>query len=261
MESSDGLYNKPPAPRAPQHGPPGSFAQQQAQQQNYFSRPHRQRNTLPPPAELAQRIEEARTSAKLLAQVVATTPPNEVIRNELIKEFVERCQSASRSVQAYIHADNPAPDEDTLLTLIETNDQLASAISRHQRALLEARKRAGATSGTSSPNPQAMSSHTGVFEAPTEMVPPPPGPPPGRKPLNGRLEENQNPFGDHNEAAHPGYADLQAPLQPQVYGLPPQGFGEQNIGNPPYSNTRSMSPGNGEPGGLGKQDPKPRYRF
>ena len=43
-------------------------------------------------------------------------------------------------MQKYIHADNPAPDEDTLLTLIETNDALATSMSRHQRALLQARR-------------------------------------------------------------------------------------------------------------------------
>lgn len=73
-------------------------------------------------------------------QVVQSTPPAEVLGNELIKEFAERCQSASRSIQGYINADNPPPDEDTLLTLIETNDALATALSKHQRAILNARK-------------------------------------------------------------------------------------------------------------------------
>ena len=73
-------------------------------------------------------------------QVVQSTPPAEVLGNELIKEFAERCQAASRSIQGYINADSPAPDEDTLLTLIETNDALATALSKHQRAILNARK-------------------------------------------------------------------------------------------------------------------------
>ncbi|KAI9783369.1 MAG: hypothetical protein M1839_003903 [Geoglossum umbratile] len=111
----------------------------QSQQQNYFARNHKLKG-LPPPSELAGRIEEAKTSAKLLSQVVQSTPPGEVLGNELIKEFADRCQSASRSVQGYINAEDPAPDDDTLLTLIETNDQLALALSKHQRALLQARK-------------------------------------------------------------------------------------------------------------------------
>ena len=60
--------------------------------------------------------------------------------NDLLVEFAERCGSASRSIQNYIAADDPAPDPDTLLTLIETNDALAAALSRHQRAVLAARR-------------------------------------------------------------------------------------------------------------------------
>ncbi|KAL8684389.1 MAG: hypothetical protein Q9224_006385 [Gallowayella concinna] len=107
--------------------------------QNYFARNHRPRG-LPPPHELAQRIEEARTSSKLLLQVVQSTPANEVLTNELIKEFVERCQSASRSIQSYINSEDPPPDENTLLTLIETNDGISTALSRYQRAMLQARR-------------------------------------------------------------------------------------------------------------------------
>jgi hypothetical protein len=71
---------------------------------------------------------------------VQSTPPSEVLGNELIKEFADRCQSASRSIQGYINAEDPAPDDDTLLTLIETNDQLTLSMSKHQRAVLQARK-------------------------------------------------------------------------------------------------------------------------
>ena len=187
-------------------------------QQNYFARNHKPRG-LPPPAELAQRVEEAKTSAKLLSQVVQSTPPNEVLGNELIKEFVERCQSATRSMQDYIHSDSPAPDEDTLLTLIETNDQLATAISKHQRALLQARRATGV-----SPSSPA----TGPYEAPAApaassneprngLFTPPTGPPP-RKPLQQSVD--QNPFGDQYET-HGNVKYAQAPLAPPSFGLPP----------------------------------------
>ena len=149
---------------APPFAGSAGFDPQQAQmrqQENYFARNHHVRG-LPPPHELAGRIEEARTSTKILLQVVQSTPPSEFIGNELIKEFVDRCQSASRSIQGYIHSDNPAPDEDTLMTLIETSDQLSLALSRHQRAMLQARKAAGSSPG---PSP--------------DEVGPPPGPPPG----------------------------------------------------------------------------------
>jgi hypothetical protein len=106
---------------------------------------------LPEPVELAGRIEEARTSAKLLLQLVQSTPPNELIGNDLVKEFAERCTSAQRSIQGYIACDNPAPDDDTMLTLIETNEQLSLAASKHQRAVLQARRLVGA-----SPSPPAQ---------------------------------------------------------------------------------------------------------
>ncbi|KAL2038554.1 hypothetical protein N7G274_008601 [Stereocaulon virgatum] len=194
-------------------------------QQNYFARNHRPRG-LPPPAELAQRIEEARISAKLLSQVVQSTPPVEVLGNELIKEFVERCQSASRSVQSYIHSDSPPPDEDTLLTLIETNDQLATALSRHQRAMLQARRAAG----TPSPNPPPAQS--GPYEAPAN---PPAGPPMGfpSNATRGSTSKNQksssdeqNPFGDHNESDRSEDYTQQTPLAPQ-YGMPPANTGKE----------------------------------
>ncbi|KAH7080959.1 hypothetical protein FB567DRAFT_116900 [Paraphoma chrysanthemicola] len=104
---------------------------------------------LPPPVELAGRIEEARTSAKLLLQLVQSTPANELIGNDLVKEFAERCTAAQRSIQGYIACDNPAPDDDTMLTLIETNEQLSLAASKHQRAVLQARR----VHGGPSPSP------------------------------------------------------------------------------------------------------------
>lgn len=137
-------------------------------QQNYFSRNHQSRR-LPPPHELVSRIEEAKTSAGLLSQVVQSTPPSEVINNELVREFADRCQSASRSIQAYMISENPAPDNDTMETLIETNDQLTKALSQHQRAILHARKVMGIGS------PEAVAT-------PPEGFTPPAGPPPGRSP-------------------------------------------------------------------------------
>lgn len=115
----------------------------------------RARNQLPDPGELAGRIEEARNSAKLLTQFVQTTPPVEMEGNELIKEFTDRCQTSSRLLQSYIHCNNPAPDEATLLTLIEANDEISVAISGQQRGLLKARRARG--SATASPVSPASS--------------------------------------------------------------------------------------------------------
>jgi hypothetical protein len=134
---------------------------------------------LPPPAELAARIEEARTSAKLLLQLVQSTPPAELFGNDLIKEFAGRCQSAQRSVQAYINCDSPPPDDDTMLTLIETNEQLSLAASKHQRAVLQARRALGGTTppSTTPPPNAAVSappppSRTPVSHNETPVLPP-----------------------------------------------------------------------------------------
>ena len=63
-------------------------------------------------------------------------------------------------------AENPSPDNDTMETLIETNEQLSKAMSQHQRALLQARKSAGLNGGTTPP----LQMESGIV--------PPPGPPP-----------------------------------------------------------------------------------
>ncbi|KAM3506563.1 hypothetical protein MY11210_007504 [Beauveria gryllotalpidicola] len=110
--------------------------------QTYFSR-HHTNNKLPDAVELVSRLEEARTSAKLLEQVVMNTPPTEILDNDLIKEFADRCLSASRSIQGYMVATNPGPDNETMESLIDTNEQLQTALNQHQRSVLSARKQLG----------------------------------------------------------------------------------------------------------------------
>ncbi|KAK5131453.1 hypothetical protein LTR08_000917 [Meristemomyces frigidus] len=111
--------------------------QQQQQQQQLPSG----RAQMPSPSELAGRVEEARNTAKILMQLLASTPADEVLQNELLKEFSARCQSAQKSMQTYINCD---PDDDTMQTLIEANEQLSLAGSRYQRAVLAARRAMGA---------------------------------------------------------------------------------------------------------------------
>jgi hypothetical protein len=141
-----------PAP-APGPRPPNAPAFS-PQATNYFSRAHSTgHRRLPDPVELANRLEEARTSAKLLEQVVACTPPSEVLSNELITEFADRCQSASRSIQGYMAADDPGPDNETMESLLDTNEQLQQALNHHQRAVLSARKQLGLGERSSSHSP------------------------------------------------------------------------------------------------------------
>ena len=114
--------------------------------------PHRyqtQQSHLPNMEELAARISEAQTSAKLLEQVLQSTPHPEIPQSELIREFVDRCKVASRSIQGYISAGtgdgdgsgsggDGGMDEDTLTTLIMTNDLLTMAVGKHAQAVKEA---------------------------------------------------------------------------------------------------------------------------
>lgn len=128
-----------------------------AHQQGYFTRAH-SNNRLPDPVELSNRLEEARTSAKLLEQVVVCTAPGEVLSNELIKEFADRCLSAARSVQGYMAADDPPPDNDTMESLINTNEQLQQALNQHQRAVLNAKKQFGINERSNNASPSLAAS-------------------------------------------------------------------------------------------------------
>lgn len=198
------------------------------------------RTRLPPPEELASRVEESRNTAKILMQLVQSTPPEEVLGNDLIKEFADRCQSAQRSLQGYINCDDPSPDDDTLQTLIETNEQLSLSLSRHQRSVLSARRALGiSASNAGSPNPEQQNQGgQPVYQNPASaqnsqpnylnsispppqqtmklLTPeprqqplqsqfaPPPGPPPGRQ----QEERTQDPFAD-DAAERSNYAQAQ----------------------------------------------------
>jgi hypothetical protein len=149
MWQKEGAAGSPPGPSnnvIPGHMP--QYPDSHTRSGDYSASRSRNARALPPPAELSQRIEEARTSAKLLQQLVQSTPQAEIRSNELINEFADRCQSAQRSIQSYIQADDPHPDDDTMATLIETSDLLSSSISKHSRAILQARR---AAAGGNSP--------------------------------------------------------------------------------------------------------------
>ncbi|KAI1329987.1 hypothetical protein F5Y16DRAFT_364635 [Xylariaceae sp. FL0255] len=107
---------------------------------------HRGRK-LPDAVELAARLGEARESANLLQDVVTNTAPGEVLGNDLIKELSDRCSKAQRSIQGYINADDPSPDNETMGTLLDVNEHLQSALGLHQRAMLNARKHVASLTG------------------------------------------------------------------------------------------------------------------
>ena len=193
---------------------------------------HRSRSSkgLPPPIELAGRIEEARTSAKLLLQLVQSTPANELIGNELVKEFAERCTAAQRSVQGYIASDNPAPDDDTMLTLIETNEQLSLAASKHQRAILQARRLHGP-----SPSPPISQTNSHAYPPPAgvpqQVYSPPSLPPrhdaPGVSPLNAPPTESSYVPPSNSSYASPPESTY-SPPSVQTFAPPANQVGYKN---------------------------------
>lgn len=157
-KGSMGRLNQPRMSRGP-----GGYQGGQGHPQN--NERITQRNQLPPAHELASRIEEARNTAKILLQLIQQSPPEELVGNELVREFSERCQSAQKSMQVYINCDSPPPDDDTMLTLIETNEQLSLASSRYQRAVLTARRQLG-TAAPGDRSPEAMNDGYGAFSSP-----------------------------------------------------------------------------------------------
>ena len=208
----------------------------QAYNGQYQANPHsRRHHGLPPPDELVSRIEEAKTTARLLLQTIQSTPSSEVLSNDLIKEFADRAKSAHRSIQGYMNSEDPRPDEDTMLTLIETSDQLNIAMSKHQRALLQARKAMG--QDTTSPPPQTNASpppqtqysqpqpqraYSGGYNttAPQQgsggNFSPPPGPPPNARGAvrshdygynSAPIDQNRQTSPPTTQTAHYGVAD------------------------------------------------------
>lgn len=257
LSSSSG-YGSRPGFRVPPFDPNRPPVPPSQQPDSQPPHPSRQRSGLPPPGELAGRIEEARTTAKLLLQLVQSTAPTELLSNELVKEFAERCQTAQRSVTGYLNCEDPAPDDDTMLTLIETNEQLVLAATKHQRAVYNARKAAGLSSPSPAP-PVNIGANGGTptlppvpgvgmgvgqtaYAAPaTESAyapppplagpyAPPPMPPPSvRNSLNTRAaqprEDSDNPFSDEHEtrptAATAGPGSYAHPYEPVNYGPSP----------------------------------------
>jgi len=81
-----------------------------------------------------------------------------------------------------MQAESPAPDNDTMETLIETNELLSKALSLHQRAVLNARKAAGlGTSPTPTPPINQNTNSAPVARTDSGFAAPPSGPPPGQR--------------------------------------------------------------------------------
>ena len=115
-------------------------------------------------------------------------------------------------------AENPSPDNDTMETLIETNEQLSKALNQHQRGILSARKVMGLGNGESGVTPpSATATPAGRTESGFAAPPgPPPNhskpsrkavpkapqiPPPGDYAPTDVDDDNENPFSDPLETS------------------------------------------------------------
>lgn len=173
------------------------------------------------------------------------TAPSEMLNNELIKEFAERCQGATRSLQGYMQSDNPVPDNETMESLIDTNEQLQTALNQHSRAMLNARKQLGL--GESAP--AATNGQNRILEwtrsqqelhASGELTPPilPERPRNNGKGKEVATDPVEDPFADpeprhHYESFHPGFNTTDSYVNRQesavgkltMHGAEPEGMG------------------------------------
>ncbi|KAF3929620.1 hypothetical protein ABW19_dt0210595 [Dactylella cylindrospora] len=219
-----------PLPRGTVGGYPGPIPGQPWTGSGHGSH-RRPKNVLPPPEELAARISEAQTSAKLLLQMLQSTPTTEILGNQLITEFADRCSAASRSIQAFIEADSPPPDEGTMLTLFETNEQLATSLSRHQLAIFSAK--------------QAAKKEGGLGDAGEQIpqIPPPPqsGVP---SPLGTTIPIPENPGSRFSSGFKPSPSP---PVEAKTYPPPPPPPRRQSLDDPFNDSHSALRSGSGSP--------------
>lgn len=138
--------------------------------------------------------------------------------------------------------DNPPPDENTMLTLIETNEQLSVALSKYQRTVLNARKALGTSTPVTSPGSNGNSSN---------VHSPPPGPPPGLPSVNGQTNGNHvesgilipelgsqssSPANAHESRSLPPLASLNEPFSLSRFDDP-----IEVAADVPATNTRTVS--------------------
>jgi len=134
-------------------------------------------------------------------------------------------------------AENPGPDNDTMLTLIETNDQLQLAMSKHQRAVLQTRKSLGLgiESGRGSPN-----GSTGVSSGFIS----PPGPPVSTKPASSPPPRDSDalPVPPSRTSIHIPEKDSSSPPVPEKSEDPFRDPAVTTTHNPPFPQDNKPPP-------------------
>ncbi len=101
------------------------------------------RSSLPKPAELRKRLDEARTTAGVLADVVNTSTPATLLKHDLADDLSSRCRRATSQMLEYLEAKNPTPDNSEMEALLGTHEMLQQTLHHYHRAVLEARKDLG----------------------------------------------------------------------------------------------------------------------
>ncbi|CAK7204277.1 hypothetical protein SEUCBS139899_007032 [Sporothrix eucalyptigena] len=108
-----------------------------------YERGHSSAATLPKPRELRKRLDEAKTTAGVLADVVNTTTPAVLLKHDLADDLSARCRRATNQVLEYMNTRDPIPDNHEMAALLATHEVLEQTLHHYHRAVLEARKSLG----------------------------------------------------------------------------------------------------------------------
>ncbi|ERS98232.1 hypothetical protein HMPREF1624_05015 [Sporothrix schenckii ATCC 58251] len=108
-----------------------------------YERGHTSAATLPKPRELRKRLDEAKTTASVLADVVNTTTQDGLLRHDLADDLSARCRRATNQVLEYMNTHDPIPDNYEMAALLSTHEVLEQTLHHYHRAVLEARKSLG----------------------------------------------------------------------------------------------------------------------
>ena len=119
---------------------PVPMQQQSAPPTTRTERRHGSSATLPKPRELRKRLDEAKTTAGVLADIVNTTTSSGLLKHDLADDLVSRCRRAAGQVLEYLDTKDPFPDNQEMAALLSTHEVLQQTLRHYYGAVLEARK-------------------------------------------------------------------------------------------------------------------------
>ncbi|EPE04606.1 gat domain-containing protein [Ophiostoma piceae UAMH 11346] len=141
QQSRSGFWQRPQPTWQPQ--PQQMPMQQQPSAPPMMTRTERRHGssaTLPKPRELRRRLDEAKTTAGVLADIVNTTTPSGLLKHDLADDLVARCRRAASQVLEYLDTKDPFPDNQEMAALLSTHEVLQQTLRHYYGAVLEARK-------------------------------------------------------------------------------------------------------------------------